>query len=137
MIGAVHAAVGAAVGKLAGSRTGAVAAGVSTHLLGDLLPHKDFDIKEEAPLLLATLGLLAWRCGIGSPEFLGALAGVAPDVENAARIAGLISREHMRFPTHIGGGIYHGPKVKSALPQAIGAAICLAFVLRSAKKPDV
>jgi hypothetical protein len=129
LICAVHAAVGAAVGKLAGSRRGALAAGVATHLLGDLLPHKDFDPKVEAPLLAATLGVLAWRCGVTSPEFAGALGGVAPDIENAAGITGLIPRDAMRFPTHIGDGRYHGPKVASAWPQAVAAAVCLAFVL--------
>ena len=130
MICAVHAVVGAAVGKLAGSRGGAFAAGVATHLLGDLLPHKDFDPKVEAPLLAATLGLLAWRCGVTSPEFLGAVGGVTPDVENAASVAGLIPRDAMRFPTHIGDGRFHGPKVRSAAPQLLGAALCLAYVLR-------
>ena len=130
MICAVHAVVGAAVGKLVGSRGGAFAAGVATHLLGDLLPHKDFDPKVEAPLLAATLGLLAWRCGVTSPEFLGAVGGVTPDVENAASVAGLIPRDAMRFPTHVGDGRFHGPKVRSAAPQLLGAALCLAYVLR-------
>ena len=128
MICAVHATIGAAVGKLIGKRGGAFAAGVATHLICDLLPHKDFDAKVEAPLLAATMGAIALRCGVGSPEFAGACGAVAPDVENAASLVGIIGRDKMRFPSHLGDD-RHGPKVKSALPQGILAAVCLLFVL--------
>lgn len=134
MICAVHALVGAVVGRVVDSRPGAFAAGVATHLLGDLLPHKDFEPKIEAPLLAATLGLIAWRCGVNSPEFIGALGGVAPDVENAARAVGLIPSESMRFPTHAGDGRMHGPKTASALPQGIGAALCAAYLLSTSPR---
>jgi hypothetical protein len=132
VICAVHALVGAAVGKIAGKRPGAFAGGVATHLIGDLLPHKDFDPKIEAPLLAATLGVLAWRCGVTSPEFVGALGGITPDLENAATRVGLIPADAMQFPTHRQGG-YHGPKVESALPQGILAAVCAAYVLLDRK----
>jgi hypothetical protein len=128
VICAVHAVVGAAIGRLAGEPKRALAAGVASHLLGDLLPHKDFDPKVEAPLLALTLGVLAWRCGVTSPEFVGAIGAVAPDVENAASHVGLISEEAMRFPTHRGANS-HGPVVRSAWPQGVLAAACLAFVL--------
>lgn len=129
MICAVHAVVGATVGTLAGSRTGAFASGVATHLLGDLLPHKDFDPKVEAPLLAATLGLLAWRCGLTSPAIAGAAGAVLPDVENAAWMTGIIPQSAVRFPTHVGDGKYHGPRAASAWPQGALAAACLALVL--------
>lgn len=134
MICAVHAIVGAAVGRIANRHGGALAAGVATHLLGDLMPHKDFEPKVEAPLLAVTLGLIALKFGVTSPEFVGAFGGIAPDIENAASVAGLIPREAMRFPTHLGED-KHGPKVKSALPQGILAAACLAFLLWPEKKP--
>lgn len=134
MICAVHALVGAAVGKYTRRRGGAFAAGVATHLIGDLLPHKDFDPKVEAPLLAATLGVIALRKGLTSPEFLGAMGGVSPDFENAAAVYGLIPRKAMRFPTHLGDD-KHGPKVKSALPQGILAAACLAYLLWPADSP--
>jgi hypothetical protein len=130
VICAVHALVGGAVGRLAGKRPGAFAAGVATHLLGDLLPHKDLDPKIEAPLLAATLALLAWRLGVTSPEFVGAAGGVAPDVENAAYVTGLMPVGMLHFPTHIGGGTYHGPRTRSVWPQGVLAAVCLAYLLR-------
>jgi hypothetical protein len=133
MICAVHALVGAALGKLIGRQGGSLAAGVSSHLLGDLLPHKDFAPKVEAPLLAVTMGFLALKFGLKSPEFLGAFGGIAPDFENAASVAGIIPREAMRFPTHLGDD-KHGPKVNSALPQGILAAACLAFLLWPKKK---
>lgn len=132
MICAVHALVGAAVGKIAGSRGKAFAAGVATHLIGDLLPHKDLAPKVEAPLLLFTLLILLWRHGLFSPEFWGSMGGVAPDVENAAQIAGIIPRSAMRFPTHQGEGT-HGPKVGSVWPQAVLALLCVWFVFRRDK----
>lgn len=128
MICAVHALVGAALGKVIGKRGGAFAAGVASHLIGDLLPHKDFKPKEEAPLLAATLGVLAFRCGVNSPEFIGACGAVAPDLENAASVVGLIPPDAMRFPSHRGDD-KHGPKVNSAWPQGVLALACLAFVV--------
>lgn len=133
MIVAVHAAVGAALGKLVERKDGAFAVGVASHLICDLLPHKDFDIKVEAVLAAATFGVLAARCGVNSPEFIGAMGAIAPDAENAASAVGLIPPESMRFPTHRGDH-HHGPKVKSALPQGVLAAACLLFVLLPRKK---
>lgn len=128
LIAAVHAIVGASVGKLAGETKGAAMGGVATHLLLDLLPHKDFDAKTEALLLAPTMAAIAWKFGLASPEFVGACGGIAPDIENAAQVVGLIPPEAMRFPTHLGDD-KHGPKTASALPQGILAAACLAFLL--------
>lgn len=133
MIVAVHAAIGAALGRLVKRKDGAFAVGVASHLLADLLPHKDFEPKVEAPLAAAILGLIALRCGVNSPEFLGAAGAVSPDVENAAQVFGLLAPEKMLFPTHQGEH-HHGPKVKSALPQGILAVICLVFVLLPRRK---
>ncbi|HVK03511.1 MAG TPA: hypothetical protein VM490_08550 [Armatimonadaceae bacterium] len=130
MICAVHAAIGAAVGRLAGRRSTGFAAGVATHLLGDLVPHKDFDPKTEAPLLAVTLAVIALRCGVKSPEFWGAVGGITPDFENAAYVTGLLPQEKLVFPTHVGGGKYHAPKVGSAWPQGVLAAACLIYALR-------
>ena len=130
MICAVHALVGATAGRLAGRPVPALAAGISTHLLGDLLPHKDFDPRIEAPLLAATLAALAWRFGVGSPEFAGAFGGIAPDFENAAAVTGLIPRSAMRFPTHISDA-NHGRKTVSAWPQGAVAGLCALYLLGS------
>lgn len=132
MICAVHAIVGATVGQLARHKGVAFVAGVSTHLIGDLLPHKDFDPKIEAPLLAVTLGVIAWKYGINSPEFIGAFGGITPDFENAASVVGLIPEDAMLFPTHQGMH-HHGPPVSSALPQGILAVACIAYLVHSAQ----
>lgn len=135
MIGAVHACIGAAVGRAVGSRGKAFAAGVATHLIGDLLPHKDFPIQIEAPLLAVTLGVIAVRCGVNSPEVAGAVGGFVPDVENAAGIVGILPWDKVRFPTHRERGRYHGRRTKTVWPQMIGAALCLAYALRDSDRP--
>lgn len=128
MIAAVHAAVGAALGRLTGRRESAFAVGVASHLLCDLLPHKDFEPPVEAALLALALGAIAAANGLDSPEVAGACGAVAPDLENAASRVGLIPETAMVFPTHRGESC-HGPRTGSALPQGILAAACLVFVL--------
>lgn len=130
MIAAVHALVGATIGKIAGEPKGAIMAGFGSHLICDMLPHKDFPIEIEVPLLAATMGMLIWQCGITSPEVIGACAAVAPDIENGAQMVGLIPPEAMRYPSHLGR---HGRKTESVLPQAILAGACLAFLLYKRK----
>ncbi len=92
MIASVHALVGATIGRLCGSHAAALAAGIVSHAACDVVPHKDLSLKVEAPLLAATMTLLAWRCGIKSPELAGAVGAVLPDVENGAWMIGLMPR---------------------------------------------
>lgn len=129
MICAVHALVGAAVGRATGHPAKAMAAGAATHLIGDLLPHRDLSPKTEAVLLATTLGFIVWRCGWRSPEAFGALGGFGPDFENAAQITGLIPRDAMKFPSHVPGDWMHAPKVSVVWPQAIIAVACAAYLL--------
>lgn len=133
MIAAVHALVGAVIGRVARHKPGALAGGIASHLICDLLPHKDFHFKVEAPLLAVVLGFLALKFGIKSNEFVGACGAVAPDAENAASVLNIIPKEAMRFPTHRGDD-KHGPKTKSALPQGILAVACVAYLLWPRKK---
>jgi hypothetical protein len=133
LICAVHAVVGATVGKIVRRRPAAFFAGVASHLICDLLPHKDFDPLVEAPLLAITLSLIGARFGPLSPELIGAAGAVAPDLENAASHVGLLEADKMRFPSHRGDH-QHGPKVSSALPQGILAVVCILFLLFSGKK---
>lgn len=127
MIAAVHAVVGAAIGRLTGNRTAAFGIGVVSHLLCDLLPHRDLDPKVEAPLLAVTLGAIAAVTGVDSPEVAGAVGAISPDFENAATVYGLVPREKMVFPSHQGDHS-HGPKIDTVLPQVALAAACLAVV---------
>ena len=61
---------------MAGRLPAAAGAGVVTHLLCDLVPHRDYDITVEAPLALAMLIFLGARYGKRSPQFWGAIGAV-------------------------------------------------------------
>ena len=128
MIAAVHALVGAAIGRLTGNRGAAFGIGVLSHLLCDLLPHRDLNPRVEASLLAVALGTVAAGAGIDSPETAGAIGAVAPDFENAAVVCGLLPRERMVFPSHQGDHS-HGRPIDTVLPQVALAACCLAIVL--------
>jgi hypothetical protein len=131
MICAVHAVIGAALGKAAKHPGKAFAAGVASHLIGDLTPHKDLSAKVELPLLAVTISAIAHKYGIKSPEFWGAVGGFSPDFENAAWMHGLMDQDQCRFPTHIHKGKYHAPSLKTAGPQALLVAGCLYYLLRN------
>lgn len=125
MMAWVHAAVGAAIGARLESQGPSVAGGIASHLICDLFPHRDYEMPVEVPLLLATLGFLAWRHGVRSPQFAGAVGAVLPDIENGLERLGVV--DGTVFPTHTKQGWYigHGRKVSSPVPQIILAGVCL------------
>jgi hypothetical protein len=128
MMVSVHAAVGAMLGAGIEKPGAALAGGVASHLLCDLVPHKDYDIQIEAPLALAMFGYLAWRFGIRSPQFWGAVGAVLPDAENALALLGVIPESKTVFPTHNKSASWfvgHGKTVESPIPQAALALIAL------------
>ena len=133
MMAWVHAAVGAALGRLIGHPAKAFGAGVASHAICDLIPHRDLKPIQEAPLLALALGLIVWRRGLTSSETLGAVGAVSPDTENIAAHLGIIPRKAMVFPTHQGDAT-HGRKTESILPQVALAAVCLAVALWPEKK---
>lgn len=119
---ATHAIIGATLGRLAGHRGAAFVAGVASHVVADLLPHRDYDVPREAALLAAALAVVAARHGVGSPAWYGALGAVAPDLENALSIVtGLEPR--LRFPTHDG---WHGAVRRETWSQSALALALLA-----------
>jgi len=128
MMVCVHAAVGAMLG--AGIRKPGAAAlgGIASHLLCDLVPHKDYDIKIEAPLALAMFTYLARRYGVKSPQFWGAVGAVLPDGENALALLHVIGEDRTFFPTHNKSApwyIGHGEAIKSPASQVALAVIAL------------
>ena len=136
MMVCIHAAVGAAVGGAAGRPLPALVSGIASHLICDLFPHRDYDIKIEAPLAALMFGYLANRYGVRSPQFLGAVGAVLPDAENALAVLGVIPRSAMNFPTHCEGKPWfagHGERIESPASQIALAAIALAIADREAK----
>ncbi len=81
MTGFVHAALGAALGRFIKNKPVAFAVGFASHLLGDVVPHKDMGIGE-LPLLGGTLFHIIHRHGVKSPQFWGALGAISPDFEH-------------------------------------------------------
>lgn len=128
MMAWVHASVGAAIGRFTDNAPIAFGLGVVSHMLCDLLPHRDLTPREEAPLLGVAMTAIAARNGILSPEVAGAVGAVVPDVENAASMFGVIPASAMRFPSHQGEHS-HGPKMRTVETQIVLAGICLAFAL--------
>jgi len=133
MMVCIHAAVGAAVGAVVGRRRAALVAGIASHLICDLFPHRDYDIKIEAPLAAAMFGYLGKRYGIDSPQFVGAVGAVLPDGENALAVLGIIPKEMMVFPTDNEKRPWfagHGEAIESPMSQIALAAISLAVADR-------
>jgi hypothetical protein len=128
VIGAVHASIGAALGSLSRTKAGAFAAGVASHLIADLIPHRDLPPKVEVPLMAAAIaGIAAWR-GVDSPEVWGALGGIAPDAEHALLVPGLINTDQEVFPTHLKDGKYHGRDSGERWSQALIVLAAVAVV---------
>lgn len=96
-----HACLNAAAGRLFKSPLKAFAAGLATHALLDLVPHKDISAhKAEGAAVLMLLGLAGASCGLSSPVFWCAVGGVLPDVEQVLPWTDP-KRGHRRwFPTH-------------------------------------
>ena len=122
MTSAAHVMLAAAVGALSRERGRAFLAGIGTHLVTDLLPHRDFSVRRELLLTATALAVVGGVAGFGSPAFAGALGGVAPDAENGLAAAGVVKR--LCFPTH---REVHGRRTEEAFSQV--ALSCAAFGL--------
>jgi hypothetical protein len=125
MMAWTHAAIGAAVGTMTPTEEAALVAGVVSHGVADLMPHRDFNMEVELPLLALMLVAIAWRFGLRSRQFWGAVGGFLPDIENGLEILGFLSGTV--FPTHTKKAwfIGHGRKIKSIVPQIILIGVCL------------
>jgi hypothetical protein len=96
-----HACVNAAAGRLFSKPVAAFAAGVVSHAILDLVPHKDVSAhKAEGLLVLIMLGLIGTSCGLKSPAFWCAMGGVLPDVEQVLPWTDPKRGRHRWFPTH-------------------------------------
>jgi hypothetical protein len=127
MMAWVHASVGAALGSRIKNRAAAFSAGVVSHLICDLFPHRDYELPVESALMTITLTVIAVRHGASSPEMAGAIGAIAPDIENGLQHLGIV--EETFFPTHTRRlwFIGHGRKIKSPISQLILACACLAL----------
>lgn len=130
-------ALGAAIGSLCRKKRDAFLAGIASHLIADITPHRDWSWEVE-PLFAvgALLGIGAWR-GLDSTEFWGALGGIAPDAEHTLLISGVIRREDELFPTHFKAGKYHGRQTKKRWSQLLIAAASVAVVALASSRKEL
>ncbi|MEJ5297290.1 MAG: hypothetical protein WHZ52_04550 [Armatimonadota bacterium] len=134
MTGSAHACIGTVVGALTGSPGKALAAGVVSHAICDIIPHSEAPRALDLVLAGAALGGIAAGFGARSAEFWGAVGAVIPDVEHGLVLAGLMEEHHCLFPTHT-GVLPHG-RDGGFLWQAAaaGAALAVATLLRLRRK---
>ena len=125
MMSGTHAILGAAVGSLCARKAVAFLAGVGTHVVGDLLPHRDHGPAAEVPLVAAALWWVGAKRGWNSPAFWGAVGGAAPDIENALDRLGLRNSSGLGFPTHRS---WHGARSNEVISQAQLGMVCLAVL---------
>jgi len=130
----VHASIGALAGSLSQSRKSAFMAGAASHAVADLVPHRDFSLPAEIPLLVVALALIAKRFGVASQEMAGAVGAVLPDAENALERLGFV--KHMVFPTHtkLPWSIGHGKSIKNPWPQVALALCCIVAAHYASKR---
>ena len=127
MIVSLHVATGAAAGALVGSRAGALLVAPLTHVVGDLVPHRDISSTKFEAASGATAVLLVARAhGAFSPVTVGALAASVPDLEH---ILPWRLRGRKVFPTHRFAA-WHRRGGLSAWAQLGAAALVLAAVAR-------
>ena len=130
MMVCVHALTGAVLARFCKNRKRAFLLGFASHLVEDMLPHRDLDPPVEAALAAGALALIGGTQGVNSREFSGAVGAVTPDIENAVARLLKISDEKLLLPSH---NQYHGPKIASLHSQSLLAVACLAVLLSESR----
>ena len=129
MICGVHGLIGAALGKVLKDKKLAFIAGVASHFVADMIPHRDLSVEAESVLAAGSLAAITATQGTASAAFWGALGAMLPDTENAINY--LRGEGRYFFPSHTDR---HGPKVGEIISQVGIALICLAILLDSENK---
>jgi hypothetical protein len=104
-----HFAAGALAGSLIPVPFAAPFIGLGSHLLLDMIPHKDFeDYRIEIVLWIIAMIVLFAGGAYSWAIVLAGLFAVLPDLENLLQKTGRIRRDQMIFPGHRKGFIRHG-----------------------------
>jgi hypothetical protein len=129
VIVSMHVASGAAVGAAAGSRARALLLGLASHVLGDAIPHEDFDSRRfEIGSGLTLLGLLAVTRGAFDPAVIGAAAASAPDLEHVLPFPRPGGRA--LFPSHRVSGWHRSGGVSARVQLLVAGVIVGALAFR-------
>lgn len=127
-----HFAAGALAGSLVPVAAVAPFIGLGSHLLLDVLPHRDFEnYRIEIVLWLAAMAALLAGGGMTLAILLGGLAAVLPDLENLLWKLGLIRDGQKIFPGHRPGLIRHGREAGagSLVLQVVFSVAVIAYLI--------
>lgn len=129
MIVAVHVASGALAGALLGSRRAAVPVGIALHVLGDLIPHRDFPSRTfEVGSGVVGVVALAFARGVGDPATVGAFASSAPDLEHIVPLPRPGGRK--LFPSHRWEPLHRSGGIPAQAQLALALGVLAALVAR-------
>ena len=128
-----HFAAGALAGYLIPNPVAAPFLGLGSHLLLDMIPHKDFeDYRLEIALWIVAMIVLFAGGAYNLAILLAGLFAVLPDLENLLHKTGKMRRDQMIFPGHRKGWIRHGRETGawSVVLQVAFTAAVIAWMIR-------
>ncbi len=128
-----HFAAGALAGSLIPNPIAAPFIGLGSHLLLDVIPHRDFeDYRLEIALWIVAMIVLFAGGAYTASIVLCGLFAVLPDLENLLWKTGRIRDEQKIFPGHRKGFIKHGRETGawSIVLQIAFTAVAIAWVIR-------
>lgn len=128
-----HFAAGALAGALIPNPIAAPFIGLGSHLLLDMIPHRDFeDYRVEIVLWIVAMIILFAGGAHSAAIVLCGLFAVLPDLENLLWKTGKIDNDQKIFPGHRKGWLRHGRKTGnwSIVLQVAFTAIVIAWMIR-------
>ena len=126
-------AAGAVAGALIPNPIAAPFIGLGSHLLLDMIPHRDFeDYRVEIVLWIVAMIILFAGGAHSAAIVLCGLFAVLPDLENLLWKTGKIDNDQKIFPGHRKGWLRHGRKTGnwSIVLQVAFTAIVIAWMIR-------
>jgi hypothetical protein len=128
-----HFAAGALAGSLIPIPIASPFIGLGSHLLLDMIPHKDFeDYRLEIVLWVVAMIVLFVGGAHSAAIVLCGLFAVLPDLENLLQKTGKIRDDQKIFPGHRKGFIRHGRETGtwSVVLQVVFTAIVIVWMIR-------
>jgi len=128
-----HFAAGALAGALIPNPIAAPFIGLGSHLLLDMIPHRDFeDYRVEIVLWIVAMIILFAGGAHSAAIVLCGLFAVLPDLENLLWKTGKINNDQKIFPGHRKGWLRHGRKTGnwSIVLQVAFTAIVIVWMIR-------
>jgi hypothetical protein len=128
-----HFAAGALAGSFIPNPVAAPFIGLGSHLLLDLIPHKDFeDYRLEIVLWIVSMIVLFVGGVYGAAVVLAGLFAVLPDLENLLWKIGKIRDDQKIFPGHRKGFLKHGKETGnwSIVLQVVFTAVVITWMIR-------